>query len=90
MSDFVEECRTGADQNTSKRAQESIELTGNYLQFFLLSRFHPRGITGIYLQGVHNMSGLLYERFCPEAKLKGERHEEGQKEREGGRDPFWQ
>ena len=90
MCDLLEECPTDAEWNTENRAQESIELRGNSLQFVLVSRDHPRGITGFYLQGVDNMSGLLYERFCPEAKLKGARNEEGQREKEEGREHFWQ
>ena len=53
MCDFLEECPTDADWNTENRAQESIELRGNSLQFVLVSRVHPRGITGFYLISVH-------------------------------------
>ena len=53
MCDFLEERPTGADRNTEKRAEESMEFNGNSLQFFFVSRFHPRGFTGFYLIGVH-------------------------------------
>ena len=54
---------TGADRNTGERAEESIELKGNSLPFFFLSRFHPRGITGFYLIGVHMISRGLVMRI---------------------------
>ena len=63
MCDFLEERPTGADRNTEKRAEESMEFNGNSLQFFFVSRFHPRGFTGFYLIGVHMISRGLVMRI---------------------------
>ena len=64
MCDFLEERPRGADRNTGEIVEESIEFQGNSLQFFFVSRVHPRGITGFYLIGVHMISrGLVMRIF---------------------------